>query len=57
LRKSLGKDAAAAGFSENDMAGGARPDDSSQHPAVQVEHSQRDAAEKVIRAIEKEGKR
>jgi integrase len=57
LRKSLGKDAADLGFSENDIAGALGQTSPASARPYTVEHGQREAAEKVIRALEKEGKR
>jgi integrase len=57
LRKSLGKDAADLGMSENDIAGAL----GQAHPAsarpYTVEAKQKDAARRVMRALERKGKR
>jgi integrase len=57
LRKSLGKDAAEAGFSENDIAGALGQTSPASARPYTVEARQRSSAERVIRALEKEGKR
>jgi integrase len=57
LRKSLGKDAADMGFSENDIAGALGQSSPASARPYTVEHRQREAARKVIRALEERGKR
>jgi hypothetical protein len=57
LRKSLGRDAAALGFSENDIAGALGQKNPASARPYTVEHQQRDAAKRVIEALEQKGKR
>lgn len=57
LRKSLGRDAAGLGFSENDIAGALGQTNPASARTYTVEHRQREAARKVIRALERRGKR
>lgn len=57
LRKSLGKDAAELGFSENDIAGALGQANPASARPYTVEARQRAAAKKVIRALERRGKR
>jgi len=57
LRKSLGRDAAALGFSENDIAGALGQKNPASARPYTIEHQQRDAAKRVIEALEQKGKR
>lgn len=57
LRKSLGKDAAEAGFSENEIAGALGQTSPASARPYTVEAQQRAAAKRVIRALERKGKR
>jgi integrase len=57
LRKSLGRDAAEAGFSENDIAGALGQTSPASARPYTVEARQRAAAKKVMRALERRGKR
>ena len=57
LRKSLGKDAADLGFSENDIAGALGQTSPASARSYTVEHGQREAAKKIIGALERDGKR
>jgi integrase len=57
LRKSLGKDAAELGFSENDIAGALGQTSPASARPYTVEAKQRLAAERVMRALERRGKR
>ncbi|WP_395711151.1 hypothetical protein [Reyranella sp.] len=57
LRKSLGRDAADLGFSENDIAGALGQTSPASARPYTVEAKQRSAAKRVMRALEKPGKR
>jgi integrase len=57
LRKSLGRDAAEAGFSENDIAGVLGQTSPTCGRPYTVEAQQRRAAERVMRALERKGTR
>ncbi|WP_395711154.1 tyrosine-type recombinase/integrase [Reyranella sp.] len=57
LRKSLGKDAADLGFSENDIAGVLGQTSPASARPYTIEAKQRKAAERVMRALERKGKR
>jgi integrase len=57
LRKSLGKDAAELGFSENDIAGALGHTNPASARPYTIEARQRHAAERVMRALERRGKR
>lgn len=57
IRKSLGKDAADEGFSENDIAGALGQLNPASARPYTVERNQRDASERVMKALERKGKR
>lgn len=57
LRKSLGKAAAEAGFSENDIAGALGQTSPASARPYTIEARQREAARKVTRALDRKGKR
>ena len=57
LRKSLGKDAADAGFSENDIAGALGQANPASARPYTVEAKQKAAARRVIKTLERRGKR
>lgn len=57
LRKSLGKDAAELDFGENAIAGALGQANPASARPYTVEHAQRAAARRVIRALERRGKR
>ena len=57
LRKSLGRDAAAVGMSEDDISRALGQTSPASARPYTVEYQQREAARKVMRALEKEGKR
>ena len=57
LRKSLGKDAAEAGFSENDIARALGQTSPASARPYTVEAGQREAAKRVMRVLEERGKR
>lgn len=57
LRKSLGKDAADLGMSENDIAGALGQANPASARPYTVEAKQKDAARRVMKALERKGKR
>jgi integrase len=57
LRKSLGRDLAAAGMSENDIAGALGHANPASARPYTAEHKQREAARKATKLLERRGKR